>query len=236
MANNYFSFKQFKIQQDKCAMKVCTDSCIQGAWTAKHLPCDSKYILDIGTGTGLLSLMIAQNSKSQITAIEIERNAYEQAKENFELSPWAEQIQIHHTALQQFSSTNFYDLIICNPPFYENELQSPNKNRNLALHSTALHVQQLMQYSSNNLTVGGIASVMVPFKREKELLEYAETHQLYPRKLLRIHQTEKHSPFRTIVLFTKQKETLIYFKINIKENHSYTTDFIQLMQAYYLHL
>ena len=131
MPNNYFRFKEFIIHQDKCSMKVCTDAGIFGAWVANcQLPVAN--CLDIGTGTGVLSLMFAQkNANAIIDAIEIEENAFDQAKENFLISKWSDRLNIFHTDAKDFVSEKKYDLIISNPPFYENELQSTEKIRTL---------------------------------------------------------------------------------------------------------
>src|SRR5688572_5401686 len=101
MPNDHFSFKQFTIFQDKCAMKVCTDACIQGAWTAVNIPADINNVLDVGAGTGLLSLMIAQKNSALIEAIEIDQNAYEQAGSNMKSSKWADRLNVHHISLQE---------------------------------------------------------------------------------------------------------------------------------------
>jgi tRNA1Val (adenine37-N6)-methyltransferase len=121
VANNYFQFKQFTIHQDRCAMKVTTDGCLFGAWIAKQVDGNKlavDNILDIGTGTGLLSLMIAQQSPAKIDAIEIDKETYEQAKENVAASPWAERINIIHGDAKQLPASQQYDVIVSNPPFY----------------------------------------------------------------------------------------------------------------------
>src|SRR5689334_11682345 len=142
MPNEFFCFKQFTIHQQYCAMKVCTDACLFGAWTAsaitnEQLP--AGLILDIGAGTGLLSLMLGQQlNNSIIHAIEIDAVAAQQAGDNFAASSWSEQLHVYNTAIQSFSPAQQYDFIITNPPFFQNDLASPNAQRNLALHSHQL--------------------------------------------------------------------------------------------------
>ncbi len=145
MSNQYFSFKQFTIWQDQCAMKVCTDSCIFGATlpTLNERNHQINKVLDVGAGTGLLSLMYAQlNEKCTITAIEIEPNAAKQAKKNIEASKFANKITLLATDFFDYNTETNFDLIICNPPFYEHDLKSPDKNRNLAHHSAQFNLSQ----------------------------------------------------------------------------------------------
>ncbi|HUS02889.1 MAG TPA: methyltransferase, partial [Chitinophagaceae bacterium] len=146
MANDYFQFKEFIIQQDKCSMKVCTDACLLGSL----LPVTSKNaepinrVLDIGTGTGLLSLMYAQrNIHAVIDAVEIEEDSFKQANENFIRSKWNDRIKIFYTDIRKFAPAKKYDLIITNPPFYENELLSTEKNKNIAKHDEGLTFRDL---------------------------------------------------------------------------------------------
>src|SRR5437763_249939 len=137
MPNDFFRFKQFTIQQQYCAMKVCTDACLFGAWTVSTITNEklpAGYVLDIGAGTGLLSLMLVQQLKNSIIhAIEIDGAAAKQAGENFVASPWGEQLNIFNTAIQSFSPTQRYDFITTNPPFFQDDLASPNAQRNIAL-------------------------------------------------------------------------------------------------------
>ncbi|MEO8711563.1 MAG: methyltransferase, partial [Parafilimonas sp.] len=170
MPNDYFRFKQFIITQDKCAMKVCTDACLFGAWAAHNPQLEASNILDIGTGTGLLSLIYAQkNMHASIDAIEIDEAAVQQARENFEASIWKERLHVYNTSIQQFatSSNKKYDVIICNPPFYENDLKSENKQRNLALHSDALTLEELISDVDLLLGDDGSFFVLLPFHRTK---------------------------------------------------------------------
>ena len=149
MPNQFFKFKQFTIDQDQCAMKVCTDSCLFGAWVAEYLEQEKnslKTILDIGTGTGLLSLMLAQKTTANIDAVEIEEAASLQASNNFLASPWNNRLQVYHAPIQLFKPIHpkSYVFIICNPPFYENNLKTDNQLKNLALHSEALSLANLI--------------------------------------------------------------------------------------------
>ena len=139
MANQYFQFKQFTVQQDACAMKVTTDACLFGAWVANRingLDLKGKHFLDIGTGTGLLSLMVAQQTDASIDAVEIETAAANQAQENFEQSPWNNKLFLHNSSIQTFIPQHKYDFIFTNPPFFFNDLKSKNHARNIALHDS----------------------------------------------------------------------------------------------------
>ena len=160
MANNYFQFKQFIIHQDRCAMKVTTDSCLFGAWVAAAVRSQDpiaigsgvRSLLDIGAGTGLLSLMIAQKNNISIDAIEIDKDAFLQASENIAASPWSERIKISHADIKYFNPLPAkYDIIVSNPPFYENEWQSESLQRNTAHHSSELLLTDLLDIISASL-------------------------------------------------------------------------------------
>jgi tRNA1Val (adenine37-N6)-methyltransferase len=149
-------------------MKVCTDACLFGAWVADKLnkkEINPKKIFDIGCGTGLLSLMLAQKTSVNIDAIEIDAEAFLQATENVAISPWKDRVNIFHGPLNQFAVHEKYDFIICNPPFYENQLKSDNEGRNAAMHSTTLSFLELTNAIKNNLSNTGQAAVLIPFTR-----------------------------------------------------------------------
>jgi tRNA1Val (adenine37-N6)-methyltransferase len=168
MSNSFFKFKQFTIHQDKCAMKVSTDACIFGAEIL--LNNNAQNILDIGAGTGLLSLMQAQKKEQlKITAIEINEDAYLQAKQNFEDSKFANQIQIVKADIIKYESAQKFDVIICNPPFFENDLKTVNKALNDAKHSDALSLSQLINCIKNLLNNDGEAFLILPTFRKTEL-------------------------------------------------------------------
>src|SRR5262245_58656662 len=145
MPNSYFQFKQFVIHQEHCAMKVTTDGCLFGAWVAASKAGNAaagKHVLDIGTGTGLLSLMYAQkHPHAQIDAIEIDEAAAQQAADNFAASPWQKRLQLIHSDIKDYRPSHPYDTIISNPPFYENQLSSGNAKKNMAHHSSSIGLE-----------------------------------------------------------------------------------------------
>ena len=212
LPNTYFQFKQFKINQDKSSMKVCTDSCLFGAWVADKIEkkiIKPKNILDIGSGTGLLGLMIAQKSRSIIDAVEIDKNSFLQSKENFMSSPWNQQLQAFHADIKAWRGALKYDLIISNPPFFENDLRSVDRNRNLAKHHDGLTFSELLQSVKNNIRETGDFAVLIPFHRMDYFKTIAFENNFYLKEELLVKQTSKHSYFRVILFFgTKHKSVI----------------------------
>ncbi|MDE3234806.1 MAG: methyltransferase [Bacteroidota bacterium] len=239
MANTFFRFKQFTIQQDACAMKVSTDACLFGAWTAEYFPSNAQHVLDIGTGTGLLSLMNAQKNKSStFHAIEIDKPAAMQAATNFEQSPWKNNFKIYHNSIQAFAEQNIqpYDVIISNPPFFQNDLKSNNEKRNLALHSEALSLEELLTIASKLLKDNGVFFLLMPFHRNTETKLIGRQVGLHVEEEIHVKQTPTHTFFRTMFRFTKTTATTKTSEIVIQHNNTYTTDFIELLKDYYLYL
>ena len=242
MPNHYFRFKEFTIHQDKCSMKVCTDACIFGACVAGSIANNIPQMagsncLDIGSGTGLLSLMIAQkNPHSIIDAIEIEKNAYEQAKENFSISKWNDRLNIFHTDVKDFLSGKKYDLIISNPPFYENELLSIEKNKNIAKHAEGLTLKDLIVIVKKKLSESGYFVILLPYHRIQYFEDMATENSLFLRQKLLIRQTPSHNFFRGILFFSNNKSNPQTNELTIKNNDSYTEDFTALLKDYYLKL
>jgi tRNA1Val (adenine37-N6)-methyltransferase len=204
MPNSWFRFKQFIIRQDRCAMKVCTDSCILGAWAVSRLK-DTLKILDIGTGTGLLPLMLAQKSNGTMDAIESDPEAAAQARENIAESPWRDQIRIIENDVRLFSFEDKYDFIISNPPFYESDLRSPVTKKNKAKHDESLTLDQLLTIISLNLHPGGSFSILLPFHRTEYFEKSAAERGFFLGEKLTIRQTPVHDPFRSIVLMNNAK-------------------------------
>ena len=238
LANNYFRFKQFSVSQEHCAMKVCTDACLFGAWLAGRITGQPfAKALDIGTGTGLLSLMLAQQHPGlQIDAAEIDTAAAKQAADNIKASPWPEQIHVHPVGIQQYPVTNDYDLIFSNPPFFENDLKSTSDTRNLALHSAALSLEELAEIAVAQLKPGGYFAVLLPWHRNHYFRELAGSKGLFLVEEARVSQTPGHAFFRSMLLFstTPVADTVRETEITIKEGLRYTPAFCGLLDAYYL--
>lgn len=244
MANNYFRFKQFTIQQDKAAMKVTTDGCLFGAWVAKQIgeqPITAVQLLDIGTGTGILSLMMAQkNPDCSIDTVEIDNNAYEQANENIIASPWKENIKVFHADIKSFEPGKKYDTIFSNPPFYENELKAEDEKRNIAHHDGGLSFNELFAIIKQRLTPEGHFYLLLPYKRNEEIRNLFREHQLELSQLIFVKQSVNHGYFRIMLCgrppSEKKGETVIE-EMAIKDNNdNYTPGFVSLLKDYYLYL
>jgi tRNA1Val (adenine37-N6)-methyltransferase len=243
MANHYFQFKQFKVQQEHCAMKVTTDACLFGAWCAELVEARETKVntlLDIGTGTGLLSLMIAQkNDQVKIDAVEIDASAATEAAFNFHASPWKERLQMHQMAIQLFDPSfhKAYDFIVSNPPFFHNDLKSDNDKRNLALHSAALSLEELILFIKTHLAPNGKFAILLPHHRSDYFESLASNHHFYLLEKINIQQTTHHAFFRTMLLFSPIEKETITKEIIIKDVfNDYTPAFKALLKDYYLYL
>ena len=236
--NTWFQFKQFTIHQEKSAMKVCTDACLFGAWVAKKIEenkIKTDNILDIGYGTGLLTLMVAQKSTAQIDAVEIDENAFVQAEENIGLSTWKHRIRIYNNCITNYKSSNKYELIICNPPFYENQLKSNNDGRNKAMHATTLSYLELADSLKKNLAENGFAAVLLPYSIVKNFEEVLFTQQLFIVEKMNVAHSPLHPFFRSMLLISTIKEDLSKYSLSIKKSEKeYSTEFIELLKDYYL--
>jgi tRNA1Val (adenine37-N6)-methyltransferase len=219
-------------------MKVCTDSCLLGAWVADKIErkvLQPENILDIGSGTGLLSLMLAQKSNAPIDAVEISENSFLQTKENFNESKWSKQLQVYHADIKSWSSPVKYDLIISNPPFFENDLESENPHKNLAKHNEGLNLAELLQAISNHLAEGGYFALLLPFHRIEIFKKMATENHFFIKDEWLVKQTPAHPFFRGLLLFGTQKENYRSKELIIKEKEGYyTKDFDELLKDYYL--
>ena len=219
-------------------MKVTTDACLFGAFISQW-PGKSK-ILDIGTGTGLLALMMAWQSESFIDAIEIDKDAFEQAAENIAASPWSDRIKVIHTDARKFIAESKYDIIVSNPPFYEKELKGNDVKKNLAHHNEGLLFPELLEVIKKNLAPDGTFFLLLPFKRNDEIKQLLTANDFVIRKIVFVRQSVNHNYFRLMLAVTFNNEEpaeTIVDEIAIKdEDDNYTPAFIFLLKDYYLHL
>lgn len=241
MANSYFQFKQFTVQQDRCAMKVTTDGCLFGAWCANKIQATTKEksasVLDIGAGTGLLSLMVAQKNKVVIDAVEIDTAAAKQAKENVAASPWSERIKVVYADALRWQPPHGFDFILSNPPFYDNDLRSDKPSKNLAHHDAGLKMQDLLAFIKRQLKEDGLFFLLLPSKRIDEAEKLIKETGLVLQEKVFVKQTPKHSPFRVMAAGGRNKvgETKESM-VAIKEEEGYTLQATSLLKDYYLHL
>lgn len=231
-----FTFKQFSVNQDRCAMKIGTDGVLLGAWTPLF---NNPYnLLDIGAGTGILSLMLAQRSNlEQIDAIEIDEDAYEQCVENFEASPWSDRLFCFHAGLDEFvdDPEDEYDLIISNPPFYTDTFKSENTQRDIARFEDALPFEELIEAAALLLSDNGIFSVIIPFKEEKKFVAMCKELELFPLKITRVKGTPTAEIKRSLLAFTRIQQTPIIDELTVEiSRHQYTPEYIALTQDFYL--
>lgn len=239
MGNHYFRFKHFVVNQDRSAMKVCTDACLFGSLLAScSQKCSGDTALDIGTGTGLLSLMLAQkNSRIRIDALEIDEAAAVQAAENFSTSPWKERLHVIQEDARKFFPSQPYDLIFSNPPFFENDLKSSDAGRNLALHSEQLTLVELLQIVKKMLSQQGIFAILLPFHRKDYFEKLAAREQLFLQEYFLIKQTPEHPFFRAVLFLGKEQVVAAETVITIQgDDRKYTPDFCTLLKDYYLYL
>jgi tRNA1Val (adenine37-N6)-methyltransferase len=224
-------------------MKVTTDACLFGALVAScktFLPTDSQCTncLEIGTGTGLLSLMVAQkNNALKIDAVEIDAAAAAQAAENIAASPWAENIAVFNEDILSFSSDKKYDCIVSNPPFFEDDLQSADKAKNNAKHNTSLNLLQLLQVVDKYLSPDGFFAVLLPYHRVAYFIEESVKAGLHLSNQILVKQTLKHKFFRGILFLSRKEVDPQQDEIIIKDTeHNYTPQFAAALKDYYLFL
>jgi len=231
-----FKFKEFIIHQDQCAMKIGTDAVLLGAWTSlENTPAS---ILDIGAGTGILSLMLAQRSDAElIDAIEIDSKTYEQCVENFEQSPWGDRLFCYHASLREFVEEveDKYDLIICNPPFYSEDFKTDNSQRDLARFQDAMPFKLLLESVSKLLSEVGVFTVVIPNKEEHHFIKTALKFNLSPNKALHVKGNPNSEIKRSLIEFSFRESKKNIETLTIEtDRHRYTEKYINLTKAFYL--
>lgn len=239
--NKPFKFKEFTIHQDRCAMKIGTDAVLLGAWASiKHKPLS---ILDIGAGTGVLALMLAQRSAEAginpevIDALEIDEAAYEQCVDNFEYAPWADKLFCYHASLGEFVAEidEPYDLIISNPPFYSEDFKTENQQRDMARFQDAMPFSHLLEGVSKLLSETGEFSVIIPFQETATFIALAANFHLFPNKLTQVQGNPGSEIKRSLLAFTRIKTEIAKTHLIIEtERHQYTDDYIALTKNFYL--
>ena len=232
-----FSFKKFDIQQDRTAMKVGTDGVLLGAWAP--IPENIFSVLDIGAGTGLIALMLAQRTNAeQIDALEIDEEAYEQAVDNFENSPWGDRLFCYHAGLDEFieEPEDEYDLIVSNPPFYSEDYKTESEQRDLARFQDAMPFEDLVEAADLLLSENGILAIIIPFKEEKKFTDLAFEFELYPFKITHVKGTPTAEIKRSLLAFGRDQNKAIEKNELIIENfrHNYTEEYTALTKDFYL--
>lgn len=236
MANPYFRFKKFTVYHDKCAMKVGTDAVLLGAWADTSF---CRNILDIGTGTGIIALMLAQRSQATVEAIDIDKEACVQATENAAASPYTERIKVVHASCADFAASNQqkrYDLIVSNPPYFINSLKCPDNKRTMARHTDTLLLSDLIREAQTLLSPSGRIALVLPYERLEEVKALASANHLYICRQTDVIPTPGAAPKRLLVELSATEENIKNRDtLTIEEaRHQYTPEYIALTKEFYL--
>ncbi len=233
--NNYFQFKKFKIIQEKAAMKVGTDGVLLGTWTEIS---NTKTILDVGTGTGLIALIMAQRSEAQITGIEIEKKAAEEAIENASQSSWSNRISIKNISFQQFAETTKenFDLIISNPPFFVNDQKPKDSNLSIAKHNDLLPFPKLINGAIKLINDKGRLVLILPVKPANAFIELANKNGLFLNRLTQVRPNNQKEIHRYLMEFSKNRIAIETDELSIHEDDSsdFTQKYKSLTKDFYL--
>jgi len=236
MPNKPFQFKQFSIQQNRTAMKVGTDGVLLGCWA--NIDYNPISMLDIGAGTGLIALIMAQRSSADlIDSIELNDDAFEQTVENFEQSDWGDRLFCYHSSLQEFVEEieDKYDLIISNPPFYTSTYKELSEERAMARHTDSLSYSDLLEGTSKLLSENGTAAFIIPFSEEDNFLGIAKENKLVPFRITRVRGTVNAPIKRSLLQFSFIENPVEKNELIIeKERHIYTSAYKKLVQDFYL--
>lgn len=232
MPNPYFSFKQFTVHHDRCAMKVGTDGVLLGAWTNIV---SAARILDIGTGTGLISLMLAQRCRAQITAVDIDREAVEQARGNVMESPWADRIKVEWQDICRYTPEIRFDTIVSNPPYFVNSMKCPDDQRNKARHTDELDFENLIACVADLLSPDGAFSVIIPADGMSDFLTISEKNGLFLSRRTYVRTKPEAEPKRVLLEFKTQsviaEEDCLVVELS---RHVYSKEYTALTKEFYL--
>ncbi|WP_127846775.1 tRNA1(Val) (adenine(37)-N6)-methyltransferase [Psychroflexus aestuariivivens] len=231
-----FKFKEFEVQQSQSAMKIGTDAVLLGAWI--NIPESTQSILDVGAGTGILGLQMAQRSFAEtIDAVELDSAAYEECVDNFENSPWGDRLFCYHFDFKNFSKEmdEKYDLIISNPPFFKVSENISTEERNTARSQSELSFEELLKGVNQLLTLTGNFAVVIPYEREKEFIEMATQFNLFPNQILNVRGQFNSKIKRSLINFCREKSSIEIDELTIEiSRHNYTTEYIELVEDFYL--
>ena len=237
MPNNFFQFKQFTIHHDRCAMKVGTDGVLLGAWASVE---NARHIIDIGTGSGLIALMVAQrNPQATVLGIDINELAVSQAKENAQNSPFSDRIDIRNESVQEFVKNNsrIFDAVVSNPPFFADSLPSQQQARTIARHTDTLSLTALFASTARLLTAEGMFSLIYPIDRLSEIIDCAEQNALFLHRQTTVFPTPDARPKRVLLEFSKQplSTSVLYNELVLEiERHCYSEAFRELTKGFYV--
>ena len=236
MSDRPFQFKQFSVAQENCAMKVGTDGVLLGAWV--RIPKAAGSVLDIGTGTGLIALQIAQRSDCDtIDALEVEARAFEQAVENFENSPWSDRLFCYHASLVEFHTEieDRYDLIVCNPPFHDATYLSEGSERNLARQRQQMSFESLLDAVGDLLSPGGTCAFVIPCDHESEFLVLARRNGLFPERITRVRGNSSSPLKRSLIQMNRNEGSVSAEELVVEsQRHVYTPEYVSLVRDFYL--
>lgn len=231
MSSLSFRFRQFEIYHDRCAMKVGTDGVLLGAWIKSG---EAKRILDVGTGSGLIAIILAQHSTATIDGVECDKDAAKQAKENVIACPWPERVQIFEQDFKNYSN-GFYDLIVSNPPYFRNSLKAPMKSRNMARHADTLSYETFIEKSAQMINPDGRLAVILPYESENDFEDYCWQHKLYLNRYCEISSIEGQSPKRILLEFSFHHSAIERTSLSIyTREHKTTKEFSILTSDLYL--
>ncbi len=235
MANPYFKFKQFTVYHDRSSLKVGTDAVLLGAWADVS---GAKNILDIGTGSGVIALMLAQRSTAQIDAIDIDEESYKQAKENFIGSPWSDRLNVQNISLKDFASSTStkYDLIVSNPPYFTDSYKPADPQRFSARHNDQLPINELAENVTSLLNANGKFCVILPVKEAGLLVSTFRSFQIFPQKELAVFSFTGKEVFRKLILFGRGETTCSHDELIIETapGQGYSKEYIELTKDYYM--
>lgn len=230
-----FQFKRFSIINDCSAMKVNTDGVLLGASAFLPKTDDFINVLDVGTGTGTIALMLAQRLEPfknyHITGVDIDEASAREAALNFKTSPWSDKMTSIHSDFTQCDG--LFDLIVSNPPYFKNSLKNPDTRKAGARHSDSLSFKSIIDFSDLHLSASGLLSLILPIENETEVIRYGNSKNIHPFNLIRIHTVYRKDPSRIIIEFSRKKRSLVETSLTIKENNTYSSEYRNLVKDFY---